>query len=350
MATLRAVAPGLAVLAVLAVLARAVGQVTPANALVVAIVAGVALAVTVGVPEWAQPGVDRYKLLLETGIVLLGAQMTLGQLVETGPLIVLLAVAVVAFGVVFVERVGRYAGVDSGTRSLLAAGASVCGVSAVVAVAGSVDAEEASISYAAGTVLLFDAVTLLVFPVVGTALGLSDRVFGVWAGLSLFSTGPTAAAGFAVSETAGRWATLTKLVRNTFIGVLAVGYALYARRNRGRGTGVEDSTAGAAGAGDDARSGTVPTSVRRLWTQFPKFLVGFLLVAAVANLGVVSEATLSTVDRAGAWLFTLAFVGLGFDMNPRRLRSTGVRPIAVVLAQFTTVSALSLLVVSVLFG
>ena len=312
------VVPGLVVLLVLATIARAIGGATPVSALVLAIGIGATVASVLGTPDWAEPGLDGHKLLLETGIVLLGAQLTVGQLVATGPVVVGLAMGVVVVGVVFVELLGRKMGVESRTRSLLAAGASVCGVSAVLAVAGGIDGDEADISYAAGTVLLFDAVTLVVFPVIGTALGLPDRTFGVWAGLSLFSTGPTAAVGFAVSETAGQWATVTKLVRNTFIGVLAVAYALY------------------------YATGEERTDVAEIWYRFPKFLLGFLLVALIANLGVVDESTGAVVETVGDWLFTLAFVGLGFELNPRRLRSTGVRPLLLVLAQFVTVSLLAL--------
>lgn len=324
MPALRALAPGLAVLLVMATVARAVGAATPLSPLVVAVAGGAAAATLVGVPEWAEPGVSRHKLLLETGIVLLGAQLTVAQLATTGPLVVALAVGVVLVGVLFVELVGRRAGIESKTRSLLAAGASVCGVSAVLAVAGSIDGDEADISYAAGTVLLFDAVTLVAFPVVGSVLGLPDRAFGVWAGLSLFSTGPAAAVGFAVSETAGQWATITKLVRNTFIGVLAVAYALY------------------------YTTGDEQTDAAEVWYRFPKFLVGFLLVAFAVNLGLVAPTTQATIGTVGDWLFALAFVGLGAELNPRRLRATGLRPVLVVLTQFLAVSLLALGAVTLL--
>lgn len=322
MSAVRNLVPGLLVLVVLATLARVVGSATPLNPLVVAIASGAIVAAVVGAPEWAQAGIDRHKLLLETGIVLLGAQLTVDQLVGTGPLVIGLALGVVVFGVLFVEVIGKHAGIESRTRSLLAAGASICGVSAVLAVAGSIDSDEADISYAAGTVLLFDAVTLVVFPIVGSALGIPDRTFGIWAGLSLFSTGPTAAVGFAVSETAGQWATITKLVRNTFIGVLAVGYAVYYTSDGGR------------------------TDTTDIWYRFPKFLVGFLLVAVIVNLGVVSAGTQANIGTVGDWLFALAFAGLGFELNPRRLRSTGLKPILVVFAQFLTVSLLALGVVT----
>jgi len=324
MRAIRRVGPGLLLLTALGGTARVVGNSTPLNPLVLAIVFGAAVGVTVGVPSWAAPGVDRHKLLLEIGIVLLGAQLTIGGLFSTGPVVLGLAVGVVLAGVLFVELVGRRVGIASRTRSLLAAGASVCGVSAIIAVAGSIDGNEADISYAAGTVLLFDAVTLVAFPIAGTALGLPDRTFGIWAGLSLFSTGPTTAVGFAISETAGQWATVTKLVRNTLIGILAVGYAIR------------------------YSSGTGRTDAREIWYQFPKFLVGFLLVAVFVNLGPVDVAARTTIGRISDWLFALAFVGLGVELNPRRLRATGVRPLAVVLAQFLTVSLLALGAVRVL--
>lgn len=63
--------------------------------------------------------------------------------------------------------------------SLLAAGSSICGVSAVVAVAGAIKANEDQIAYAAATVLLFDALTIFVYPILGQALGLSDVAFGI---------------------------------------------------------------------------------------------------------------------------------------------------------------------------
>jgi uncharacterized integral membrane protein (TIGR00698 family) len=286
----------------------------------------VAVANTVGVPERLRPGVGRHKLLLEVGIVLLGTRLTLGELVDTGPTVVALACAVVVFGVLYVELVvGRLLSVGGRTRSLLAAGASVCGVSAVLAVAGCLDADDVDITYAAATVLAFDAVTLVVFPALAPLLGLTGKQFGIWAGLSLFSTGPTAAVGFAVSETAGRWATVTKLVRNSFIGVLAVGYAL--RRS----------------------SPSTDVGIGRVWTRFPKFLVGFALVAVAVNLAEPSAGTLATVDRLGDWLFALAFVGLGLDIDLDAFRATGAAPVLVVLLHLLTVGGIALALVSLLF-
>jgi uncharacterized integral membrane protein (TIGR00698 family) len=327
----RALLPGLALLLAFAVVARVVGGAVPlVSPLILAIALGAVVANGPGLPGWAEAGVARHGLILETGIVLLGAQLALRELLQTGGVVLVLATAFVLLGVLYVEALARTVfGIGRGARAVLAAGASVCGVSAVLAVAGTVDVDEADVTYAVATVLLFDAVTLVAFPALAGPLGLSDRVFGVWAGLSLFSTGPTAAVGFAVSETAGQWATVTKLVRNSFIGVLAVAYALRA-----------------AAADADAGAGRVP--LRAVWTRFPKFLVGFLVVVLVANSGLLSADAVGAVGTTTDWLFALAFVGLGFDIELDRFRDAGLRPVALVAVHLLTVAALALAAVTLL--
>jgi uncharacterized integral membrane protein (TIGR00698 family) len=323
----RRVAPGLAVLAAGAVAAKVLGDAAPVvSPLVVAVALGALASNAFGRPERFDPGLSQGSLALETGIVLLGASIALDEVARSGALLLALVVGTVLLGVVFVDTLARRGfGLGRKPAALLAAGSSICGVSAVVAVAGAVDADGEDITFAAATVLLFDAVTLVAFPIVGEALGLTSQQFGVWAGLSMFSTGPVAAAGFAFSPVAGEWATLTKLVRNSLIGVLAVAYSLSFAR----------------GAGD--------AETREVWTRFPKFLFGFAVVAAVANLGVLSAASLSALSTAADWLFLLAFVGLGFDIRLGEMRGTGIAPVGVVFVHLLVVSVATGLVVTAVF-
>lgn len=355
--SLRAVLPGLAVLGGIAVLARVAAAGLPhVNALVLAVGIG-AVAGNLGpVPRLLRPGLDQHKLLLETGIVLLGASIPLSQIAGAGPVVVALVLGTVAFGVVAVEALSRWPfALPRRSGSLLAAGASICGVSAVVAVARGIDADRETLAYAAGAILLFDAVTLVVFPAVGGLLDLPDRVFGVWAGLAMFSTGPVAAAGFAHSPAAGKWATFTKLVRNAFIGALAVGYSLaYLRRDRlaggdGGGDGGPDVEGGPESGGPVGDGGSPGgLSPVAIWEQFPKFLVGFLVVVAVANAGVVSPAGLSAVETVSEWLFAVAFVGVGFSIRIEEMRRAGLAPVAVLLVYLVLASALTLAAVTFL--
>ncbi|SFR64868.1 YeiH family protein [Halogeometricum limi] len=305
------------------------GVVAQVSALVVAVVLGALVSNTVGVPTAIREGYDYHKLLLEVGIVLLGVRLTLGELAAAGLELVGLTLATVVVGVLLVEVMSRYVfGLQSKTGSLIAAGASICGVSAVLTVAATIDADEEQIAYVAGAILLFDALTLVGFPLVGHWLSLDPQTFGIWAGLSMFSTGPVVAAGFAFDPVAGKWATLTKVARNSFIGLAALGYSVYFTRR----TALDEG-------------GTL----RTLWGQFPKFLVGFALVVAVTNAGLLGPSTVELVNLASSWLFTVAFVGLGFDIRLARLRGVGLRPVAVVTAYLLVMGAATLAAIDVLF-
>ena len=320
--------PGLVVLCVGALLARALALAVGVNHLLVAIALGFLLANVVGVPGRFQPGISTHKLWLATGIVLMGASLTLETVLEIGALVLLVVVVVAAATVVLVEVLSRAVfGLADRQGSLLAAGAGICGVSAVVAVAGAIRAREEQIAYAAATVLLFDAITIVVFPIVGDVLGLSGVVFGIWAGVSMFSTGPVVAVGFAHSEVAGQWATMTKLARNALIGLVVLAYASYYARS---------------GGGENP-------SIRTLWEEFPKFVVGFLALMVVASTGVLSTTHQASIENAYNWLFVLAFVGLGTEIRLASLRRTGLMPAVVVLIALILVSAFSLALLTVLF-
>jgi uncharacterized integral membrane protein (TIGR00698 family) len=315
--------PGLVVLAAIGLAARAVALVVPSlNYLIVAIAIGMIIGNTYGIPSWARAGVGTHKFWLEAGIVMMGASVALDRVINAGPTILVLVTGTVLFTVLIIELLARVVfAIHEKTGSLLAAGSSICGVSAVVAIAGSIEADESKIAYAAATVLLFDTVTLFVYPAIGQALGLSGKIFGIWAGLTMFSTGPVTAAGFAFSKTAGEWALLTKLTRNALIGIASVGYILYYTRHS-----------------DIATDGGVSRDWSYLWETFPKFILGFLVVMLVANAGILNEQQIASLEHTSNWAFMLAFAGLGLEIQLDELRSTGYRPILVVLASLILVS------------
>ena len=324
----RRLLPGLAVLCLGAVLARALSVTVGVNHLLVAIALGFVLANSLGVPERLRPGVETHNLWLATGIVLMGASLTLETVLEVGGVVLLVVVGVAGFTILVVEALARNVfGLADDLSSLLAAGAGICGVSAVVAVAGVIRAREDKIAYAAATVLLFDAITIVVYPIVGDLLGLSGVVFGIWAGVSMFSTGPVVAVGFAHSEVAGQWATMTKLSRNALIGVVVLAYASYYAQQ-----------------GEGGRP-----SIGLLWAEFPKFVLGFIALVILASAGVFSSAQEATIENAYNWLFLLAFVGLGTEIRIAELRNTGVTPAIVVLVSLLLVSAFSLALLVLLF-
>ena len=326
MSRVRRLLPGLGVLLALGLLARVIAASVPIGShLVVVIGVGVLLANTVGVPDWASAGVGTYDRWLEAGIVLMGATVGLGQVLDAGGRVLLVVGLSVCTTLVTVEVLSRAVfDVPEKVGSLLAAGSGVCGVSAITAVAGGIGPDRREIAYAAATVLLFDAVTLAAYPAVGRFLGLSDVVFGVWAGATMFSTGPVTAAGFAHSRTAGEWAVLVKLTRNALIGVVAVGYALYYARR-----GVSAASVG--------------SKPRYLWRTFPKFVLGFVLLMLLGSAGAFSSTQTAVLGTVSDWSFLLAFAGLGLSIDVREFREMGLRPVGVVLTSLVLVSTTVLL-------
>ncbi len=318
-----ALLPGLVVLAAGAAVADALAPLIGVNALFLAILLGALLANAVGVPGVARAGVETHDRFLVAGIVLMGALVSVGTVREVGPSVLVVIVGAAAFSLLTVELLAKNVfGLADRLGSLLAAGASICGVSAVAGVAGAISARERDVAYASATILLFDAITLVVYPIVGEALELSGPVFGIWAGVSMFSTGPVVAVGFAHSELAGQWATMTKLARNALIGIVILVYAAYYAGQSGDGS----STIGTVREG------------------FPTFVLGFLALVAVASTGVFTADQEALIETAYGWLFLVAFVGLGTEIRPSALRDAGVVPIAVVCLAFLATSVLSLAV------
>ena len=331
-ATVRGLLPGLAVLLGLGLLARELTGLLPVGSqLLVVIGLGVLVANTVGVPGWAEAGVGTYDGWLKFGIVLMGATIGLEEVLAAGDRVLLVVGLTVVTTVLSVEALSRTVfDIPEKTGSLLAAGSGICGVSAITAVAGSIEPDDREIAYAAATVLLFDAVTLAVYPALAGLLDLSDIVYGLWAGATMFSTGPATAAGFAHSRAAGEWAVLVKLTRNALIGVVSIAYAVYYVR-RGMTTK------------------TVGSKPRYLWRTFPKFVIGFVLLMLLGSAGVVSAGQGAALGSVSDWAFLVAFAGLGLGIDVSEFRAMGVQPVGVVLVSLSLIGTAVLLGLLVLF-
>jgi uncharacterized integral membrane protein (TIGR00698 family) len=313
------VVPGLGLLVVLGLAAHGLAGGLGTNPLLVAVALGALVGNVVSLPARVERGTAVHSRLLDAGIVLLGANVVLSELREAGVVVLGLVVGVVALGLPLGELLGRRLGLDATPSSLLAAGASVCGVSAATTVAGVLDARAEDLTSVVAAILVFDAVTLAAFPLLGALLDLSARQFGVWAGLSMFSTGPVTAAGFAYGPAAGQWATVTKLARNALLGLVVLVYVLRS-----------------------ARTGPSDSRLAHLRAGIPPFVLGFLVLATAASAGLLGPDLVALADRLSTAFFTLAFVGLGLDISVEGMRRVGLSPLVVLLGHLVAVSLLTL--------
>jgi uncharacterized integral membrane protein (TIGR00698 family) len=287
-----------------------------------AIVIGLLVANTVGVPAIFRAGVETYEFWLKTGIVLLGARFVLGDVLKLGTVSLALVVVELVVAIAFMTALGRAFGLKPKVTSLLAVGSAVCGVSAIIATQGAIDAEDEDASVAIAAILVLGALALVAFPLIGHWLGLSDHAYGIWAGLAVDNTAEATAAGALYSETAGKLAVLAKTTRNAMIGFVVLGYGIY-WASRGQATAITDRG-------------------RFLWDKFPKFVLGFLLVSALATAGFFDKAQITTIGNLSRWAFLLTFAGVGLRTNVRELKSLGLRSFAVGAIGEIVIAALTL--------
>jgi uncharacterized integral membrane protein (TIGR00698 family) len=274
-----------------------------------AILIGLVIANTIGVPQIFRLGVATYEFWLKTGIVLLGGRFILSDIAKLGGISLALVFIEIALGLVFMTYLGKAFNLKPKLVSLLAVGSSICGVSAIIAAQGAIEADEEDSSFAIAAILALGAISLFVFPLVGHLLHLSDRAYGVWTGLAVDNTAETAAAGALYSDAAGKVAVLVKTCRNAMIGFVVLGYAVY-WASKGQAAGIQNKAA-------------------FLWTKFPKFVLGFLLISLLASVGFFSKPGLLAIGNLSRWAFLLTFAGVGLRTSFRDLSKQGLRPFLV---------------------
>src|SRR5499433_789253 len=192
-----------------------------------AILIGLVISNTVGVPEIFRAGVATYEFWLKAGIVLLGSRFLLGDVLKLGGASLALVVIEIAVAIGFMTLLGRAFGLRPKLTSLLAVGSAVCGVSAIIATKGAIEADDEDSGFAIAAILALGALALFTFPLIGHSLHLSDHAYGLWAGLAVDNTAEATAAGALYSDAAGKLAVLAKTTRSAMIGFVVLAYAIY---------------------------------------------------------------------------------------------------------------------------
>ena len=287
-----------------------------------AILIGLVISNTVGIPAAFRPGLATYEFWLKTGIVLLGSRFILGDVLKLGGVSLILVAIEITVSLLFMTALGKAFGLSPKLTDLLAIGSSICGVSAIIAAQGAIDADEEDSSYAIAAILALGAVALFTFPLIRHSLGMSDTSYGIWAGLGVDNTAEATAAGALFSDAAGKVAVLAKTARNAMIGFVVLGYAIHWARKQHT-----------AGIGNKALF---------LWQKFPKFVLGFLLISTLATARFFTGPQLGNLANLSRWAFLLTFAGVGLRTNIGEMRKQGLRPFLVGAVGEVVIAALTL--------
>lgn len=302
-----ALVPGLALAAGLGLVAHLVGtQVPVIGGPVLGILLGLVVGTLLGPRPALVPGTGfAAKKVLQAAVVLLGLGLSLGQVARIGldTLPVMLGTLVLALAAG--PLVGRWLGVTEDIRTLVTVGTGICGASAIATISAVTGAAGAAIAVSVAVIFVYNALAVLLFPVLGHALGLSQEGFGLWAGTAINDTSSVVAAATIYGTVATSYAVVVKLTRTLMIVPIAVGHSV-ARARR-----------------ESADGDRMP------WHQLvPTFLILFLLAAAATSLGLVPGAWTEPVHVLAGYLTTVALTAIGLGTPVRAVREAGWRPLA----------------------
>ena len=292
------------------------------EALVVAILLGM-LVRTLWQPtgRWT-PGIAlTAKGVLEVAIVLLGASVSLPVLLQAGPALALSIVLLVVTGLFASITIGRLLGLNPRLAILVACGNSICGNSAIAAVAPVIGATAEEIASSVAITAVIGVLVVLGLPLLIPLLHLSFYQYGVLAGMTVYAVPQVLAATFPVSTLSGQIGTLVKLVRVLMLGPVVLFFAL--RRTN------DHRQRGALSIG----------SINRL---VPWFIIGFMLLAALRSLGLLPVELADPMREASRWLTIAAMAALGLGVDIRAVSKVG-RPVALSVIG----SLVALLVISI---
>ena len=290
------------------------GLVSGVPVVLVALALGLVLANTKGVPANAGPGLALASgVLLRIGIVLLGFELVLQDMLTLGARGLVVVVVVVIATFFGTHWAGRRLGVSHGQSLLVATGFSICGVSAIAAARGVSDVDEEEVTYAIALVTLCGSLAIVLLPALNRILGLDDHDFGVWVGASVHDVAQVVATSSAVGGVAVATAVVVKLTRV----LLLVPLVAWISWREGRGTG---------------------SPRLRL---VPPFVLAFVAAAALRSADLVPSALLPALADAKTALLAVALFAVGARVELRRLFAVGGRPLALGLSSWVIVAAVA---------
>ncbi|PQZ94732.1 putative sulfate exporter family transporter [Arthrobacter sp. MYb227] len=316
---LRGMAPGLLACIIGGVVAMGLAKLIPGmSALLIAILLGAIWRNLLPVPDMILPGVAvSSKKLLRTGIVLLGLQLALSQILALGPGVLLVVVLCVGITFGLTLLIGGWLGIDLPQRLLIAAGFSICGAAAVAATEGATKAKQDQVATAIGLVVLFGTLMIPIVPALGALLGMEDDAIGMLIGASTHEVAQVVAAGGAVSSSALAVAVTVKLARVVTLAPMIAGVSMYMNKKH---------------AVEGAKKPPI----------VPLFVLGFIAMMLVRTTGILPDSVLEFAKLAQTFLLAAAMFGLGLGVHIKSLMRSGSR--SLVLAALSTLIILGVAV------
>lgn len=298
------------------------------ESLVIAIVIGILCSTFITLPKSLSYGISfSTKQVLELAIVLLGASINISALLAAGPVMLVSIAGVVIVGIFISTRISQVFGLNSKLAILIACGNSICGNSAIAAIAPVIGADKKDVASSITFTAVLGVVVVLTLPLLIAIVNLSLYQYGVLAGMTVYAVPQVIAATFPVSQISGEVGTLVKLVRVLMLGPVVLFFALRFR---------------------DVRTSPA-TPALQLNRYLPWFIIGFVGFAVLRSVGLVPSAAIDPLREVSRFLTIIAMAALGLGVDIRSLRSVSKPVIMAVIGSLLALITLSLILIKI-FG
>ena len=295
------------------------------EALVLAILLGVVIRTAWTPAKRFVPGIAfSAKLLLEVAVVMLGASVSVATVLALGPILLVGIASVVAIALGSSFIICRGLGLPLRMAILVACGNSICGNSAIAAVAPVIGADGDDIAASISFTAVLGVVVVLTLPLLVPILQLSLTQYGVLAGLTVYAVPQVLAATLPIGALSNQVGTVIKLVRVLMLGPVVLGLSLLARDLRA-----------------DPRLDRANRRSPDLHELVPWFITGFLVVLIVRSLGLIPQSVLPTITHVAAILTTVSMAALGLGVDVRVVAKSGVRVTLAVTASLIILGLIS---------
>ncbi|WP_230980777.1 YeiH family protein [Rossellomorea arthrocnemi] len=313
---------GMIIIVLISLLSKSLGSLFPLiGGLLFAIMIGAILQNTTKLPEAFNPGINfTLKVLLKVAIVFLGVGLSLYDILDIGQKALWIIFFSVSIGITMTYFVGKWLRIDKRLTLLIGIGTSICGATAISAVKGIVGAKEDETAYALSTIVFFNLIAFVTYPIIGHLLHISELSFGIWAGTAVHDTSSAVAVGYAFGNEAGEVATTVKLARTLFlIPVMFILPFILRRKTR-----------------------TVDTNYKK---AFPWFVFLFLSVSVLHTFGLIPVFIESCLTSTSKFMIIMVMAAVGLQVRVKDIIQLGYKPLLTGFIASITCAVISLLLI-----
>lgn len=265
------------------------------------------------------------KKILQYAVILLGFGLNLSVILETGTESLPIILSTISTSLLVAYILYKIINVHERTAILIGVGSSICGGSAIAAAAPVIDADDEEVAQSISVIFLFNVIAALIFPTIGTFLGMSTEGFGLFAGTAVNDTSSVTAAasawdGMHAGSNALEIATIVKLTRTLAIIPICLGLAYMRTKKESK---------------SDAK-----VNIKKI---FPMFILYFLLASVITTLFSLPASITAPIKDISKFFIIMAMSAIGLNTNILKLIKTGGKPIFLGFCCWTSIALVSII-------